>query len=67
MVGGDFGWIQPQVLLCRIPNTASPNPIAESAAPTKSSFGLWATGGAGVIRRRKRSTAITITTSPAKT
>ena len=33
IVGASTGLIQPQVLLFRIPNTISPNAIAESAAP----------------------------------
>src|SRR5947209_2864628 len=67
IVGGFFGWIQPQELLMRIPNTRRPRPTAESAAPPTSSFGRCSAAGAGFIRRRNSNTTITITTSPAKT
>ena len=67
IVGGSFGWIQPHELLMRIPNTKRPRPSAESAAPTTSSFGRCSAGGAGVIRRRKSSTPMMITTSPTNT
>ena len=65
--GGDFGLIQPQVLLLRIANTTRPRPIAENVAPTTSSFGRCSARGAGTIRLRNSRTAITITTSPTKT
>ena len=50
----------------RIENTISANPSADSAVPTRSSFGRVA-GGASAIRRPTARIASTISTSPTNT
>ena len=61
-----FGNTQPHKLERNTPKTASPSPVADSAAPTRSKWVRFSTG-ASWIRRASTRIATTIRTSPTKT